>query len=351
MSKKRTIEPRVSRSTIHDIAARAGVSVTTVSRVLNGRPDVAESTRATVLAQVEQAGFHSNRSARSLVSGSSGLIGVTVPVVQAEYFGQLVAGVAEALDEHKLSVVLCLTHNRHDREMSLLARLMQGTADGAILIHPSETNEELLRKRQQEFPLVVIDPPLAIDRSIPVVGSAHWSGGRIATEHLLELGHRRIGVITGPARWNASKDRLAGYRSALQAAGIEPEPELAQEADFEVTGGQEAAERLLSLHPRPTAIFALNDNMAVGVLHAAAQRGISVPNELSVVGVDDAGLAATVVPRLTTIRQPLQEMGRVAVSLLWRILEGRQIEAAPVLLSTHLIVRESTAQLVRSEEG
>jgi LacI family transcriptional regulator len=348
MSKKRTIEPGVTRSTIHDVAARAGVSVTTVSRVLNARPDVSEATRASVLKQVEQTGYESNRSARSLVTGSSCLVGVMVPVVQAEYYGQLVAGVAEALYEHDLRVVLCPTRNEHEREISLLARLMHGTTDAAILIHPAETNEELLRAREHDYPLVIIDPPLPVDRSIPVVGSAHWSGGRIATEHLLELGHRRIGVVTGPARWSASKDRLAGYRSALQAAGVDPTPDLELEADFTVEGGEQAAELLLDLKPRPTAIFALNDNMAVGVLHAAKRHGISVPEELSVVGVDDAGLAATVVPRLTTIRQPLQEMGRVAVSLLWRVLEGRQIEAAPVLLSTELIVRESTVPLARS---
>jgi LacI family transcriptional regulator len=344
MSKKHTIEPSVMRSTIQDIAARAGVSVTTVSRVLNGRPDVSEATRAAVLQHVEQTGYETNRNARGLVSGRSSLIGVTVPVVQAEYFGQLVAGVTEALYEHDLRVVLCPTRNEHDRELSLLARLMHGTTDGAILIHPSETSDELLRTQQREYPLVVIDPPVSIDRSIPVVGSAHWSGGRVATEHLLELGHRRIAVITGPAQWSASKERLAGYRSALQAAGLEPSPELECESDFTVEGGKRAAERLLLLQHRPTAIFALNDNMAVGVLHAARRRGIAVPEELSVVGVDDAGLAATVVPPLTTIRQPLQEMGRVAVSLLWRILQERQIEAAPILLSTQLIVRESTAE-------
>jgi LacI family transcriptional regulator len=152
-------------------------------------------------------------------------------------------------------------------------------------------------------------------------------------------------VITGPAQWSASKERLAGYRSALREADIQPSPELEYEADFTVEGGIGAAEHLLSLQHRPTAIFALNDNMAVGVLHVAKRRGISVPEQLSLVGVDDAGLAATVVPRLTTIRQPLQEMGRVAVSLLWRTLQGRQIEAAPVLLSTQLIVRESTQEL------
>lgn len=350
MSKKRTIEPSVARSTIHDIAARAGVSVTTVSRVLNHRPDVSEATRAAVLRQVEQTGYEANRSARGLVSGRSGLIGVMVPTVQAEYYGQLVAGVAEALYEHDLRVVLCPTRNEHDRELSLLASLRHGTTDGVIIIHPSETNDELLRTRQGGYPLVVIDPPLSIDRSIPMVGSAHWSGGRVATEHLLQLGHRRSAVITGPARWSASKDRLAGYRSALQEAGIEPCPELEYEADFSVEGGEQAAESLLGRRDRPTAIFALNDNMAVGVLHVAQRRGIRVPEELSVVGVDDAGLAATVVPRLTTIRQPLQEMGRVAVSLLWRMLEGRQIEAAPVLLSTQLIVRESTAPRAGDEK-
>src|SRR5947209_1541134 len=145
MSKKRTIDSSQVRSTIQDIAARAGVSVTTVSRVLNDRPDVSEATRTAVLKQVEQAGYETNRNARGLVSGRSNLIGVMVPVVQAEYFGQLVAGVAEALYEHDLRVVLCPTRNEHDRELSLLARLMHGTTDGAILIHPSETNDELLR--------------------------------------------------------------------------------------------------------------------------------------------------------------------------------------------------------------
>ena len=343
MSKKHTADSHLSRSTIHDIAARAGVSVTTVSRVLNDRPDVSAATRATVLRLVEQAGFATNRSARGLVSGRNGLIGVTVPGVQAEYFGQLVAGVAEALYHHDLRLVLCPTLNEHTRELSLLGRLMHGTTDGAILIHPTETSEELLRVRNTEYPLVVIDPPLPIDRSIPVVGSAHWSGGRIATEHLLQLGHRRIGVITGPAPWSASMDRLAGYRSALRTAGIEPSPELEREANFMVDGGRCAAEELLALPDRPTAIFALNDNMAVGVLHAARRHGLTVPDELSVVGVDDAGLAATVVPPLTTVRQPLQEMGRVAVSVLWRILQGQTIEAAPLLLSTELVVRASTA--------
>lgn len=345
MSKKRTTEPRLARSTIHDIASRAGVSVTTVSRVLNGRPDVSESTRSAVLEYVAQAGYESSRSARGLVSGRNGLVGVMVPGVQAEYFGQLVDGVSEALYEHDVRVVLCPTRNEHERERSLLARLMHGTTDGAIIVHPTETNEELLQIRLREYPLVVIDPPQLIDRSIPVVGSAHWSGGRVATEHLLQLGHRRIAVITGPMQWSASKDRLAGYRSALQAADIQPSAELEVESDFMVEGGILAAERLLSLENRPTAIFALNDNMAVGVLHAARRRGISVPEELSVVGVDDAGLAAIVVPRLTSIRQPLQEMGRVAVSVLWRILQERTIEPAPILLSTQLMVRESTAQV------
>lgn len=348
MSKKRTIQSTDTRWSIHDIAARAGVSVTTVSRVLNGRPDVAEATRAAVLQQVAETGYQTNRSARGLVNGRTDLIGVVVPVVQAEYFGQLVAGVAEALYEHDLHVVLGPTHNEHERERTLLARLMHGTTDGAILIHPSQTNDELLLVRRREFPLVVIDPPLTVDRSIPVVGSAHWSGGRIATEHLLELGHRRIAVITGPLQWVASKDRLAGYRSALQEAGIEPDSELYLATDFTVEGGKQAAERLLDLPNRPTAIFALNDNMAVGALHAAKQRGIAVPEELSLVGVDDAGLAGNVVPRLTTVRQPLQEMGRVAVSVLWRILQERRVEAAPILLSTQLVIRESTAPVPKT---
>jgi LacI family transcriptional regulator len=182
-----------------------------------------------------------------------------------------------------------------------------------------------------------------LDQGIPAVSAANASGARAATEHLLSLGHRRIGVITGPADWMASTERLNGYRSALAAAGVLPVPELVVESDFSIESGEEAAGVLLDLPERPTAIFGFNDNVAIGVLRAAAEHGLAVPDDLSVVGFDDSEQAGLVTPALTTVRQPLAEMGRMAVSLLLRLLDHQRVEAMSIELATRLVVRESAA--------
>ncbi|MGI8969071.1 MAG: LacI family DNA-binding transcriptional regulator [Chloroflexota bacterium] len=334
---------RRARLTIRDIAARSGVSVATVSRVINGRPDVAHGTRESVLGLIREHGYATNRNARGLAAGRTGLIGLTVPVVHAEYFNQIVAGAAEALYERDARFVLCPTQNEHDREVSLLERLMHGTTDGAILILPSESSAELLRLRENGYPFVVIDPETPVGDDIPVVAAAHWSGAKTATDYLIGLGHRHIAAITGPTHWAASADRLAGYRSALSGAGISIVESLIQEADFRREGGYQAARGVLAHAPRPTALFCFNDHMAVGALRAAWELGIAVPDDLSIIGFDDVQLASAVSPRLTTIRQPLQEMGSVAVSQLYRLLDGLMIESAQVHLSTRIVVRESTA--------
>jgi LacI family transcriptional regulator len=163
----------------------------------------------------------------------------------------------------------------------------------------------------------------------------------------LSLGHRRIGAITGPAGWKATEDRRRGYYSGLAGAGIAPDPELEVEANFEVGGGARAAAQLLELADPPTAIFAFNDNMAIGAMQTARARGVRVPDELSIVGFDDLEEAGIVTPALTTIRQPLAEMGRIAVSLLLRLLDNQPLEALHVELATRLIVRESTAPPLR----
>lgn len=340
---KARVGARRSRTAIRDIAALAGVSVATVSRVLNGRPDVSAATRETVLRHIREVGYVSNRSARALAGGRTGLIGLTVPHMRGEYFVDIVAGVVAALDERDARVVVCPTRNEHDREVSLLARLMHGTTDGGLLILPSESPTELTELRARGYPFVVIDPPMALDESIPVVAASNWAGGRTATEHLIALGHGRIGIITGPAGWSASADRLAGYHSALLGAGLPLVPELVRESDFTIHGGYRAAHDLLSLPARPTAIFALNDNMAVGVLRAAREWRLEVPGELTVVGFDDVELAAVTTPALTTVRQPLEELGRVGVTMLYRLLEGQPLDVTRVELSTRLVVRCSSA--------
>ncbi|MGI8828067.1 MAG: LacI family DNA-binding transcriptional regulator [Chloroflexota bacterium] len=334
---------RPARLTIRDIAARSGVSVATVSRVLNGRPDVSNDTRESVLRLIREHGYATNRNARGLAAGRTGLIGLTVPVVHAEYFNQIVAGAAEALYERDARFVLCPTQNEHDREVSLLERLMHGTTDGAILILPSESGAELLRLRQNGYPFVVVDPETPVGDDIPVVAAAHWAGAKTATDYLIGLGHRHIAAITGPTHWVASSERLSGYRSALSGAGLPIIESLIRESDFRREGGYRAGREVLVHAPRPTAVFCFNDHMAVGALRAAWELCLAVPGDLSIIGFDDVQLASAVSPRLTTIRQPLQEMGSVAVSQLYRLLDGQMIETAHVHLSTRIVVRESTA--------
>ena len=328
--------------TIRQIADLAGVSIATVSRVLNGRNDVSPETRDAVTRIIREHGYTANRNARSLSAGRTGLVGVLVPLVYPAYFSGILAGAAEALSERDLQIVLSPTGGEHDREVSVVDRL-HGVSDGALMILPEESGEELQQLLDGGYRFVVIDPLMPLDEGIPSVSAAHTSGANQAMRHLLELGHRRIAHIAGPRGWLATEDRRRGYLSALAGAGILPDPALQVESIPEIPPGREAATQLLDLPEPPTAIFAFNDNIAIGAVQVARERGLRVPEDLSVVGFDDVEGATIVSPALTTVRQPLAEMGRTAVSLLTRLLEGHRVETLHVELGTRLVVRGSTA--------
>jgi LacI family transcriptional regulator len=335
--------PFRGRATIRDIADLAGVSIATVSRVLNDRPDVAPETRENVLQVVREHGFSTNRGARGLSSGRTGMVGLTLPRVADAYFGPILSGAAEALYERDMRIVLAPTLHDHAREVSLLERLMRGTTDGAILMLPEESAEELRTLQRQGFPFVVVDPREPPPDGIACVAAMHAAGAKQAVEHLLELGHRRIGAIAGAPGWYATEERLAGFRAALAGAGILLDPQLIVYSDWSIPRGTDGAEQLLSLPEPPTAIFGFNDNVAIGALNAARARGLSVPDDLSVVGFDDTEPAMIVTPHLTSVRQPLAEMGRMGVSLLLRLIEGQRVDALRLELATKLVVRDSTA--------
>lgn len=332
-----------SRPSMREVAARAGVSMMTVSRVLNGHPDVAPATREEVLRHARALGY-TIRVPRLLTRNRTGLVAVTVPYIQSEgdYFAEILTGVADALEQHGAYLVLCPTRQEHDRERSILDPLLQGRVDGILFITPSESPAELAALRGDGHVLVVIDPPLPPGDEIPAVSAMNMSGARSATEYLMSLGHRRIGAITGSLEWVESIDRLAGYHAALLAGKLPVAPELIVSADFTRRGGMEAARHLLSLPNPPTAIFAFNDNMALGALHVATIMGLRVPDDLSIAGFDDVSAAAIATPPLTTVRQPLQDMSRAAVHLLYRLIEGEAVQAPRIEIATRLIVRDST---------
>jgi LacI family transcriptional regulator len=330
--------------TIRDIAELAGVSIATVSRAVNGRGDVSEETRALVRRIAREHGYTASRDARGLSTGRTGLIGMTLPMIHPTYFSAIVASAAEALEEHDMRIVLCPTQHQHDREVSLIERLMHGTTDGAILVLPEESGSELQALARQGYRFVVADPSEQPDDDIPAVSAAHSAGADQAVRHLLDLGHRRIAAITGPRGRMATEERLRGYHAAMAGAGILPDARLVVESNFKVEGGYHAAARLLAMPDRPTAIFAFNDPLAIGAMRAARTQDLRVPEEVSIVGFDDTNEAQFVTPGLTTVRQPLAEMGRMAVGLLLRLLENEAPETVHLELATQLVIRGSTAR-------
>jgi LacI family transcriptional regulator len=274
--------------------------------------------------------------------GLHGSVGVLVPVVYDEYFARILHGVADAAYEHRLRLILWPTHQEHAREVALLDELRDAT-DGAILVLSELSSDELFASISDDYPLVVCDPLLPLDARIPSVAASHAAGAEQAIRHLLELGHRRIAAITGPPGWVATEERRRAYRDALSFAGIPFDPALELEADFDFEPGTQAAAVLLDLEPPPTAIFAFSDMIAVGAIRAARARGIAIPQELSIVGFDDSAYATVVHPALTTIRQPLAEIGTTAIDLLVRLIRKETVDTLHLEPSTRLVVRETTS--------
>lgn len=325
--------------TVRQIAARTGVSIATVSRVLNDHANVAPHTRALVRSAIDELGA---AAAAPRGGTKQGAVFVRCPYLLTDYFGLIVSSIAETLELHGRSLIL--NAGEGAQRSSVLADLpdRRPSVDGALVILPPEPGEQLTALRARGFPFVVIDPRTAPPRDIAAVSAAHFAGARSVTSHLVRLGHRRIGVIAGPDNWLAGEARLAGHASALADVGVLPSPHLVRSTHPTTQSGFAAAAQLLDLPERPTALIGFNDKAAVGALAAAAQRGLRVPDDLSIAGFDDIDLAQATSPMLTTVRQPLAEMGRMAVGLLIRLMERHRVDALHVELATELIVRGST---------
>ncbi|MFI0941688.1 LacI family DNA-binding transcriptional regulator [Streptomyces sp. NPDC021020] len=326
-----------SRATVRAIAAEAGVSIATVSRVMNGHASVAPDTREAVRRAAARLGAH----APARRGAADGAIYVRCPYVLSDYFGVIVSSIAETLELYGRRLVLSAGDAARDREV--LGGLPQDPAiAGAVLIVPPEPERDLAALRAADFPFVVVDPRTPLPQDIASVSAANLTAARAVTAHLVQLGHRRIGVIGGPGDWLASRSRLAGHTSALADTGVLPAPELLRSIEPTADWGYTAACELLDLPERPTALVAFNDKAAVGALRAAYERRLRVPEDLSITGFDDIDLSRSTVPRLTTVRQPLEEMGRMAVSLLMRLLDRHTVDALHVELATQLVLRGST---------
>ena len=329
-----------AKITIVDVAAQAGVSFGTVSRVINDDVHVKKETRERVLNTMQQLGFVANRQARSLAGGKSHSIGVLVPDLGTGYIGEIIRGIDAELSLTDLDLILYTTHRTASKESSYVANLATGMVDGLLLVLPRSPVDFIGNLTQRKFPFVLIDHQGA-GRDCPAVGATNWQGAYNATEYLIKLGHTRIGFITGSMDLGCAVDRLDGYRSALRTHHISFVPELVFEGTFSQPDGYAGALALLDLPKSPTAIFSSNDVMAMGVMDAVRSRGLRVPGDISVVGFDDIPQSAMVRPALTTVNQPLEKMGRVATQKLLDLLQNPGTEAERIELPTELIIRES----------
>jgi len=338
----------VTGPTLAVVAREAGVSVPTASKVVNGREDVAPETRRRVTEALDRLGYV--RRPRFEASKAPGLVDLVVHSLESSWSGAVLHGVEGAAHDAGLEVVVSagLTRTRGGRpEHGWLDKLTTRGSSGVLFNLAELTASQYAWLDQHRIPFVMIDPVLEPPPGVVSVGAANWQGGLLATEHLLSLGHERIAAIGGYRRKICSSDRIAGYRSALASAGIRHRPEFIRYGSFNETGAHRRMLELLDLPEPPTAVFVCSDKMALGVYQALAERKLSVPDDISVVGFDDLPEARWATPALTTVRQPLSEMAATALRLLVRMMAGDQPEGTRTELSTRLVERSSTGPAPR----
>ncbi len=329
-------------ATIRDVARLAGVSVATVSATVNGSAYVSPELQDRVHKAIAEVGYHPDGIARSLRKRATQTVGLIISDITNPFFTALVRGVEDAAHARGYAVILCNTDEQLDKERAYLRLLRSRRVDGVIMAPAGAADV------YRVF-LEVRTPIVFIDRRVPTVPADtvvvdNVGGARQAVEHLLSLGHRRIGAITGLPHISTTHERLQGYRQALASAGIATDPELVREGYSRLDGGYRAAHALLGQPRRPTAIFATNNLMCIGLMRAVMERGLRCPEDLSVACFDDFEWASVFRPRLTTVAQPTYEMGARSVELLFGRLDGTApSRPREVVLSPTLMVRESCA--------
>ncbi len=323
--------------TIRDVAAQAGVSVATVSKVINGRYGVAADTMARVNAVINDLGYQASLVAQSLRNHRTNVIGILVADLEP-FSAELLKGAADAIRGSGFEMVVYsaggLADDHVGWERRYLSRLSGTLIDGAVLVTPTVVDVNY------GAPIVAIDPHTG-QSGLPTIDSDNLRGGQLATAHLLGLGHRRIAMLSGRPDLESSRLREQGYRQAMAAAGVPVSEDLVLVGGYDAQASAECTRTLLTSADPPTAIFAANDVSAIAAIQAAVGLGLRVPADLSVVGFDNIPESALCAPPLTTVNQPIRQMGERSIQLLLRLMRGDHVEATHITLQTNLVVRQS----------
>ncbi len=329
-------------NSLEDIARIVGVSKSTVSRVVNNHPNVSRHTRERVLAAIREHNFYPNTAARALVTQRTHVLSVIIPQALSStftdpYFPALIQSISVTASQHDYAIMLWIG-NTEEEEERFLSRIISNRFSDGVLVASAIDGDPLIRTlTATEIPFVLIGPPQS--------GIKYWvdvdnqTGARAAVEHLIALGYRRIGTITGPLNMGAARHRLQGYRDALQNAQIPIDEQLIAFGNFDEASGYRAMRQLLNCGV--DAVFAASDTMALGALRAAAEAELCVPDDIAIVGHDDLPFAATTTPPLTTVHQPVADLGRSAAEMLIRLVEGTLGENHTMVLTAHLVIRGS----------
>lgn len=327
---------------IKDVAKLAGVSVSTVSRVINKRGKTSKETEEKVWRAIEILQYRPNLLARSLRSQKTKLLGLLVPDIDSPFFARLAKYIEEAAYQKGYNLILCNVGEDPKREKDYLEVLVQRQVEG--IIFPRVSDESLLVRIPylSKIPYVILDRTLEKEEA-PTVKLDNVAAGMLAATHLLELGHRKFACITGPQKISVSRERLEGFLTTLTQAGISAENIFVVEGDFKIDGGRKGMERILDHFSPPFALFCMNDMMAFGAIQMARERGWRVPEDISVVGLDNNPLCEVFSPPLTTVAQPFDQIAKAGITLLCKLIEGKKVRKKSITVSPYLVTRQSTA--------
>ncbi|OIJ10911.1 catabolite control protein A [Anaerobacillus arseniciselenatis] len=331
-------------TTIYDVAREAGVSMATVSRVVNGNPNVKPTTRKKVLEAIERLGYRPNAVARGLASKRTTTVGVIIPDISSIFFAELARGIEDIATMYKYNIILCNSDQNKDKEIHLVNTLLEKQVDGIVFMGGEITEEHVEQFKRSPVPIVLsatMDP----EKDFPSVNINYEQAAYDAIKFLLNNGHKKIGMLTGSLEDPVNGyQKYAGFRRAIEEAGITFDDDYVILGDYTYDSGIEAMEKFLELDEVPTAIFAGTDEMALGIIHGAQDRGLQVPNDVEVIGFDNTRLAAMVRPTLTSVVQPMYDIGAVSMRLLTKYMNKEEVTDEVVLLPHRIEFRQSTKQ-------